>query len=220
MARRAADWLAAATHAALAARGRAVLALSGGQTPWVTFARYACMDLDWSRVYITQVDERIAPASDPRRNIVALRRLFVEQGALPAPQLLPLPVDAAPADDLDALRAAAARHAARLHAEDLAVADVVQLGLGGDGHTASLLPGDPLLDERDAWIGISRELDGLRRMTLTLPALDAARARLWIVTGANKHARLHEFLGGSIDIPAVRVTRRASTVVCDHASFT
>jgi 6-phosphogluconolactonase len=218
VARRAADWLAAATQAAIAARGRAVLALSGGHTPWATFARFACMDLDWSRVFITQVDERIAPIDDERRNLVALRRLFVEQGNLPASHLVALPVDAASRADLNALRAAAARHAAQLLADDLAIADVIQLGLGSDGHTASLLPGDPLLEEHGAWIGVSRELDGLRRMTLTLPAIDAARTRLWIVTGQNKRERLRELLDASTDSPAVRVTRRESTVVCDRAS--
>lgn len=176
------------------------------------------MELDWSRVFITQVDERIAPAGDAQRNLVALQRLFVEQGSLPAAQLLALPVDAAPADDLDALRTAAHRQVARLRSEGLAIADVVQLGLGSDGHTASLLPGDPLLEEREAWVGISGELDGLRRMTQTLPALAAARARLWIVTGAAKRLRLRELLEARGDGPAVRVARDAATVICDLAA--
>ena len=93
-----------------------------------------------------------------------------------------------------------------------------QLGLGTDGHTASLLPGDPLLDENVRDVGVSQELDGLRRLTLTLPALSRARRVLWLVSGQDKHARLAELLRGGADTPACRVPRAHATVIADQAA--
>jgi 6-phosphogluconolactonase len=219
VAARAADWLVAHTLAAVAARGRAALALSGGRTPWDALERFAQQPLPWSRLWITQVDERIVGSDDPRRHLRRLQSLFAAPGRLPPAQLLALPVEAVTAAATDADRETVlAAHARQLQRCGFDQADVVQLGLGADGHTASLLPGDPLLEVGDAWVGMSRVHEGTRRLTLTLPALAGARALLWIVTGEEKSARLAELWQGRGAAPATRLPRERSTVICDAAA--
>jgi 6-phosphogluconolactonase len=158
------------------------------------------------RVRIFQVDERIAPDGDPDRNFSQLH------AALPAAaleRLRPMPV-------LDAdLEAAAARYAAELPE----LLDLVHLGLGPDGHTASLVPGDPVLEVRDRLVALTAgEYQGRRRMTLTYPALDAARRILWLVTGDDKREALKRLLAGDRSIPAGRVEAHDVVVVCDRAA--
>ncbi len=212
LAQRAAQWLAESIITDIAERGRADLAVSGGTTPWRTFALLATQRLDWDRVRIAQVDERLVPLYDSRRNLATLRVTFVKHGALPAENLLGMPVD-----DLDAGRAAE-RYAGLLRDHGIEAFDVVQLGLGSDGHTASLLPGDPLLDVTDRDVGVSNELDGVRRLTLTLPAIDRARRVLWLVSGAAKQPRLAELLRGGGSAPANRIARTHASVIADAAA--
>lgn len=210
--------LAAACREAVAARGRAVIALSGGQTPWLMLECLRELELPWQQTYVAQLDERIAPHGDARRNLARLQQLLVSEGPLPPQHLRAMPVEARD------LESAAVDYQRRL--EDLAgrplVLDVVQLGLGTDGHTASLVPGDPVLDVRDRDVALSLEYQGLRRMTLTYPALDRARLRLWLVTGASKAARLVELLAGDggSDAPALRVNRADTIVVADEDALT
>lgn len=219
VAARAADWLAAHTRAAIGTHGRAVLALSGGSTPWPAFERYAAQPLPWQRVWITQVDERVVARDDPRRNGRRLEEIFVAAGWLPATQLLALPVDALrEANDTEQIASVLQAHEARLRELCGGALDVAQLGLGADGHTASLLPGDPLLDTPGGWIGLSREHEGVRRLTLTTTALAQARAVLWIVTGSAKSQRLAELWEGRGEAPALRVPRAPATVICDAAA--
>jgi 6-phosphogluconolactonase len=192
-------------------RGRALVAFSGGETPWLTLDVLRNVDLPWAKVCVAQVDERVAPAGDPRRNSIRLREMLVEQGHLPAANLLQMPVEQANLED------AAARFQATLESiagKPLRL-DLVQLGLGADGHTASLVPGDPVLDVSDRDIALTGLYQGTRRMTLTFPALDRARARLWLVTGASKRAALEELVSGLGSTPAVRVARDAATVITD-----
>lgn len=205
--------IATACHRAVAERGRAVVAVSGGETPWRMLERLCALDLPWARIHVAQVDERVAPRGDPLRNLTRLEQILVTDGPLPPPNLLALPVDAS-----DLARAAVEyqRRIEALTGGPLAL-DLVQLGLGTDGHTASLVPGDPVLEVADRDVALSGAYQGLRRMTLTLPALNRARQRLWLVTGAAKAARLAELLHGdaSSDAPALRVSRDDATVVVD-----
>jgi len=212
-ARLAADEIARACRDACAAHGRALLAFSGGETPWLMLAVLRERDLDWSRVHVAQVDERVAPAGDPRRNLGRLEDLLTRHGPLPAGNLHAMPVEAA---DLDA---AAARYQAGLEAQFGAPLrfDLVQLGLGADGHTASLVPDDAVLQVVDRDVAAtSGDYQGLRRMTLTYPAIDRARQRVWLVTGAAKRDQLVKLLEGSGETPAVRVERQDSVVVADE----
>jgi 6-phosphogluconolactonase len=206
--------IADACREAVARRGRAVIAVSGGETPWLMLGQLRSLDLPWNRTWVAQVDERVAPRGDPRRNLTRLEQALVSGGLLPARQLLAMPVEA-----ID-LTAAAAEYQAMLEA--LAgrplLLDLVQLGLGTDGHTASLVPGDAVLEIADRDVALCGEYQGLRRMTLAFPGLDRARRRLWLVTGATKARRLRELLDGSGDGPAVRVARHDSLVVADAAA--
>ena len=210
----AADEVASACRRAVGERGIAVIAVSGGETPWRMLEQLRTRDLPWPRIHVAQVDERVAPADDARRNLARLERILVTEGPLARGQLLAMPVEAA---DLGAAAAVYQRQLEALAGRPLQL-DLVQLGLGADGHTASLVPGDPVLDVTDRDVALSGEYQGLARMTLTLPALARARRRLWLVTGAGKRGRLQELVAGTGDAAAVRVPRADSVVVADAAA--
>jgi 6-phosphogluconolactonase/glucosamine-6-phosphate isomerase/deaminase len=157
-------------------------------------------DLPWARVTVFQVDERVAPPDTPERNLTALLE------ALPAERVRPMPVD-----DPE-LGLAAARYAAELPAS----LDVVHLGLGADGHTASLVPGDPVLRVDDRPVAVTGVYQGRRRMTLTYPALEAAREVVWLVTGRGKREALTRLLARDPSIPATGVRTRRQLVIADR----
>ena len=167
---------------AVAARGRFVMAVSGGRTPWQMLRALAGEDVPWKDVHVVQVDERVAPAGDPDRNLTHLQESLLEHAPLRPDQIHAMPVESG---DLDA---AAAQYAAMLQqiAGMPPVLDLVHLGLGPDGHTASLVPGDPVLDVTDADVALTGIYQGRRRMTLTYPILNRSRRILWLVTGSDK----------------------------------
>jgi 6-phosphogluconolactonase len=213
-ARLAAAEVAAVCRCAVADRGQAVIALSGGETPWQMLRELREYDLPWNRIHVGQVDERIAPAGDARRNRGKLEAILVRGGPLPAARLLAMPVEA---KDL-AAAAGAYQHLLEHYAGVPARLDLVQLGLGADGHTASLVPGDPVLAVRDRDVALTGEYQGLRRMTLTYPVLSRARVRLWLVTGAGKLDALRDLLAATGDAPAIAVAREDTIVIADsHA---
>jgi 6-phosphogluconolactonase len=199
---------------AVAARGRFVLAVSGGRTPWVMLRELADMEMPWEGVHLVQVDERVAPAGDPDRNLTHLQESLLDHCPLHPDQVHPMPVEAADLDD------AAHRYAATLRglAGTPPVLDVVHLGLGPDGHTASLVPGDPVLEVGDADVALAGPYQGRRRMTLTYPTLNRARRILWVVTGAEKAAMLGRLRDGDRTIPAGRVSSDAALVLADPAA--
>ena len=213
----AAEEIAAACREAVAARGLALVAVSGGETPWRMLERLRGLDLPWQRIHLAQVDERIAPHGDPRRNLARLGQILVHDGPLPERQLLAMPVET---QDFDAAAFGYQRQLERLGGSPLRL-DLVQLGLGSDGHTASLVPGDPVLEVADRDVATTGEYQGLRRMTLTYPAIDRARRRLWLVTGAAKATRLAELLDGASadDAPSVRINRKDACVVADREAL-
>lgn len=187
---------------ALGRKPRVSLALSGGTTPWAVFELLARVDLDWSRVDIYQVDERLAPAADPDRNLVGLATALLDH--VPA-SVHPMPVEASDVEE------AAERYAAGLP-EAL---DVVHLGLGEDGHTASLVPGDSVLDVADRQVAVTQPYDGHRRMTLTFPALERAEQIIWIVSGASKASVVERLLAADPTIPAGRVPQNRAVLIID-----
>jgi len=213
----AADEIADACRRAVAERGQAIIAVSGGETPWLMLEHLRTRDLPWDRMHVAQVDERVAPRGSPRRNLTRLERILVDEGPLPRGQLLAMPVEAADSD------VAAMEYQRRLEtvAGRPLTLDLVQLGLGTDGHTASLVPGDPVLEVIDRDVATSLPYQGQPRMTLTYPALDRARRRLWLVTGATKAASLAGLLAGdpASDAPASRVSRADAVVVADEATL-
>jgi 6-phosphogluconolactonase len=210
----AAGEIARACQAAVAARGHAVIAVSGGETPWLMLRDLRAVTLPWGAIHIVQVDERCAARGDPQRNLTRLEEILVREGPLPAANLWSMPVD-----DTDRITAAADYQAAleARFGRPLRF-DLVQLGLGTDGHTASLVPDDPVLDVTDRDVAVTAPYQGLPRMTLTYPVLARARERLWLATGASKAARLAELLSGTGKTPAIRVARDHTTVIADTAS--
>jgi 6-phosphogluconolactonase len=214
VARQAAAFVAAEAKTAVAARSRFVLAVSGGQTPWQMLRALASEQVPWSSVYIVQVDERIAPAGDPDRNLTHLRESLLSQATLPSVHIHPMPVEE---PDLDG----AALNYVRL-LEELAgappVLDLIHLGLGPDGHTASLVPDDPVLNVMDRDVALTGLYQGRRRMTLTYPILNRARRILWLVTGAGKAEMLVRLRDGDPTIPAGRVNQDQATVLADRAA--
>ena len=215
VARAAAAVIAADARAAVAARGRYVFAVSGGTTPWVMLRALAGEDVPWHAVHLLQVDERVAPAGDPIRNLTHLAESLFGPEPISRQSVHAMPVEA---PDLEA---AAARYAQLLR--ELAgappVLDLVHLGLGPDGHTASLVPGDAVLDVTDVDVALTAgPYQGRRRMTLTYPALDRARRVLWLVTGAEKVAMLARLQAGDRSIPAGRVRADRALVLADRAA--
>jgi 6-phosphogluconolactonase len=198
---RAASYVAALARTAVAERGRFTFAVSGGRTPWAMFGELAGEDMPWADVELFQVDERVAPDGDPDRNLTHLRASI---GAAPA-RVHPMPVTDA---DLDA---AAAGYATVLPQRF----DLVHLGLGPDGHTASLVPGDPVLRVTEALVALTQPYQDHRRMTLTYPALGRADQLIWLVTGADKQDALARLLAGDESIPAGRVVAARSLVLAD-----
>jgi 6-phosphogluconolactonase len=213
-AKAAAERIAAAAREAVAARGRFAIAVSGGHTPWRMLEELAALDVPWPGVRILQVDERVAPAGDPDRNATHIAASLLARAPLPPSQVYLMPVE-----EPD-LAAAAKRYAATLGsvAGSPPVLDLVHLGLGPDGHTASLVPGDPVLEVADADVALAGPYQGHRRMTLTLPALNRARRILWLVTGADKPAMLARLLKADRAIPSGRVRADAAEVFADAAA--
>ncbi len=205
VARRAAQTIGSHARAAVAARGAFSFAVSGGRTPWSMFALLGEQGIDWSSTTIFQVDERVAPDGDASRNLTHLLQSLPEPARA---RLRPMPV-------VEADLQAAARAYARLLPERL---DLVHLGLGPDGHTASLVPGDPALDVLDRDVTISGPYQDQLRMTLTYPPLDRARARLWVITGEDKREALPRLRQGDRSIPAGRVEREDSLILADAAA--
>lgn len=211
---RGAQFIAAEAHGAVRARGRFAFAVSGGSTPWQMLRLLADQDLPWSQVHLFQVDERIAPGGDPDRNLTHIRESLLARVPLPAAQVHAMPVEAA---DL----AAAARdyeRALACVAGTPPVLDLVHLGLGSDGHTASLVPGDPVLGVADAGVALTASYMGRRRMTLTYPVLNRARCVLWLATGSEKRGMLARLRAADASIPAGRVEQRRAAVLCDRAA--
>jgi 6-phosphogluconolactonase len=204
VARRAAAYVAGRARTAVSEHGRFTFAVSGGKTPWAMFAELASEDMPWADTELFQVDERVAPEGDPDRNLTNLLASIKDAPA----RVHPMPVN-----DAD-LAAAAASYATVLPQSF----DLVHLGLGPDGHTASLVPGDPVLDVTDALVAVTQPYQGHQRMTLTYPALTRADQLLWLIAGADKRDPLAKLLAGDQSIPAGRVLATSSLVLADAAA--
>jgi 6-phosphogluconolactonase len=206
--------IAAEALAVVPLRGRFVMAISGGRTPWQMLRALAEEPVPWKNVHIVQVDERVAPAGDPDRNLTHLRESLIEHAPLPPEQIHAMPVE-----ERD-LEAGAANYARLLQeiAGSPPVLDLAHLGLGPDGHTASLVPGDPVLDVTDRDVAVTGLYQQRRRMTLTYPILNRSRRILWLVTGPDKAQMLGRLQSGDGSIPAGRVRQDQALVLADSAA--
>lgn len=213
-AERGAAWIAESIRDAADRRGCALVAASGGSGPWPMWRAVAAEDLPWRQVHVFQVDERVAPLHDEARNWLHLREALLARVPIPATHAHAMPVEA------EDLASAATEYAARLVAVagNPPILDVVHLGLGGDGHTASLVPGDPAVDCTEGDVAATGAYRGHRRMTLTFPVLSKARRVLWLVTGEEKRDALAKLRRGDASIPASRVGAAEQLVVADAAA--
>jgi 6-phosphogluconolactonase len=205
--RYAAEAVAAAGREAVAARSEFNLALSGGKTPWAMIGLLGDMEeMPWAQTHIYQVDERVAPPGDEARNLTHLvQMLSIDHQAA----LRPMPVTSRD------LELSAAEY--EVHVPDRL--DLVHLGLGPDGHTASLVPGDSVTEVEDRRVAMTDTIyQGHRRMTLTFPALTAARQILWLALGEDVREPLAKLLAGDASIPAGRVENDDMLVVTDEAA--
>jgi 6-phosphogluconolactonase len=211
---KAAAIIADAARAAVTSRGRFTLAVSGGRTPWLMLRALAAEKLPWRQVHVFQVDERLAPAGDPDRNFTHLRDSLLDHAPLSPDHVHAMPVETAE------LNRAAEQYARTL--QDIAglppVLDLIHLGLGPDGHTASLVPGDPVLDVTDVDVAVTGPYQGRRRMTLTVPIINRSRLVLWLVTGGEKAEALVRLRDGDRSIPGSRVRRNDALVLSDRAA--
>ncbi len=213
-ARRAADVFAAAIEASVRQRGRCVIALSGGGTPVPVFELLATYDLPWQDVVLAQADERLVPIDSDDRNFAIQQGMFqhlaVEWLPFPVNDLLQAGSDAEMTAIIDGywLKLAA------LIGEP-PIFDLVHLGIGADGHTASLFPGQDLTEDLRNYVGITPELNGHRRISLTRPVLDRAQMVLWLVSGSDKAAMLGRLLAGDMSIPAGLLRPSHSVVIAD-----
>ena len=214
VAREAARIIAAEARKAITERDRFIAAFSGGRSP-VHLLRYlAGENVPWKMVQVLQADERVMPEGDPDRNLTQLRESLLEHTLLPSEQLHAMPVEASD------LKAAAAQYAATLRqlAGAPPVLDLVHLGLGTDGHTASLVPGDPVLAITNADVAVTGIYQKRQRMTLTYPVLNRSRCILWVVTGSEKAGMLARLCSGDVTIPAGKVCQEHALVCADRAA--
>jgi 6-phosphogluconolactonase len=213
-ARAAAKFIAAEAAAAVAARGQFVLAVSGGRTPWIMLRALGDEEVPWERIHVVQVDERVAPAGHADRNLAHLRETLLDHSPIGPEQIHAMPVESSD------LEVAAKQYASTLCeiAGSPPILDLIHLGLGPDGHTASLVPGEPVLNATDVDVAVTGVYQGRRRMTLTYPIINRARRILWLVTGNEKVSMLLRLRKGDQSIPAGRVRHGQALIFADRAA--
>ncbi len=214
VARRAATVIAEHAREAVSQRGKFVMGVSGGKTPWIMLRNLADEQLSWEKVHVFQIDERIAPSGDPDRNLNNLRESLLSHAPLMPDQIHAMQVESAD------LEASAAQYVAILKnfAGDPPVLDLAHLGMGSDGHTASLIPNDPVLDVNNRDIALTGVYQERRRMTMTYPLLNRSRFILFLVTGAEKSSMLQRLLKGDPSIPSGRIRGKSMLLLADKAA--
>jgi 6-phosphogluconolactonase len=212
VAREAAKLIAKVARESIAERGQFLMAVSGGTTPWQMLRALGKEDLPWKNVYVIQVDEREAPEGHADRNLTHLRESLLEHAPLSEDHILAMPVDSGN------LELGARRYSETLCqiAGSPPVLDLVHLGLGTDGHTASLVPDDPALRIDDCDVAITGIYQGRKRMTLTYPMINRSRTILWMVTGSGKILVLKRLLAADLSIPAGRICQDHAIILADR----
>jgi 6-phosphogluconolactonase len=212
VARQAASIIAREARKSVALRGRFIMAVSGGKTPWQMLRALADENVPWEGMHILQVDERLAPEGHPDRNITHLRESLSGVAPLLAGRIHAMPVEE---EDREAAAARYARTISEI-AGSPAIIDLIHLGLGPDGHTASLIPGDPVLDVTTRDVALAGIYQGRQRLTLTFPIINRARKLLWLVTGSEKSEMLKRLLDSDFSIPAGRISQENAMVLTDR----
>jgi len=214
VAQKAAGFVADTLREAVAARDLAALALSGGRTPARMLELLRGESLPWPQLHLFQTDERMVPGDDAARNAGAIRSLLTEHVPLPPQQAHWMPVERADGE----AACAAYQTTLRTVAGCPPRLDLVHLGLGADGHTASLFPGDAAATRRERDVVTTSAHGGWRRMTLTAPVLEGARQLLWLVCGADKRRALRALLERDASTPAGRLPQDRALLITDRAT--
>jgi 6-phosphogluconolactonase len=211
VAKKAASVIAEEAREAVTLRGQFILAVSGGRTPWKMLRMLADEDVPWQAIHILQVDERMAPEGHPDRNLTHLLESLSSHKRILADRIHAMPVEEHDSD------AAAAGYAVTISkiAGKPSIIDLVHLGLGTDGHTASLIPGDPVLEVNNRDVAPTCLYQGRRRLTLTYPLINRARKILWLVTGTEKSEMLQRMIDRDQSIPAGRISQDNALVLAD-----
>jgi 6-phosphogluconolactonase len=212
VAREAAKFIATEARAAVTARGRFIMAVSGGKTPWQMLRDLADEEVPWKNVHVVQVDERIAPAGDPDRNLTHLRESLLSHAPLSPGQIYAMPVEE---NDLETAAASYAKTLQQI-AGSPPVLDLAHLGLGPDGHTASLVPNDPVLNITNQDVSLTGIYQKRRRMTLTYPMLNRSRKILWVATSAEKAGMIVRLRDADPTIPAGRIRQDNAVLLADR----
>jgi 6-phosphogluconolactonase len=214
VAKEAATYIADRIRENLTKKGFFTMAISGGRTPWEMIRELAKEDLEWEKVFLFQVDERIAPDGHPDRNLTQLFK-SIENTKLPTRlNVFPMHVIA---EDLDQACQDYADHIQRI--TETGKLDLVHLGMGTDGHTASLIPGDEVLDILDKNVTLTRNpYQGRQRMTLTYPLINEAEKILWVVTGEEKAQMLERLLQKDPTIPAGKINQTHAILLTEESA--
>jgi 6-phosphogluconolactonase len=208
---KAASIIAEEARKAVTLRGCFIFAVSGGKTPWKMLRALTDEDVPWERMHIVQVDERLAPEGHPDRNMTHLRESLI--GHAP---ILPERIHAMQMEEKDPEAAAASySRTIREIAGSSGIIDLIHLGLGPDGHTASLIPGDPVLDITDQDVALTVIYHGRQRLTLTYPIINRARKILWLITGSEKNEMFQRLIDSDLSIPAGRISQEHAMVLAD-----
>jgi len=207
LAHRVAEWM---TSAALAATGAFRVSLSGGSTPRALYTLLASDDFrgrfPWTRVSWYWGDERFVPYDHPESNYRMTREAMLSKAPVPPQNIHPVPVDGAPEDAaLDYERTLQAAYGAAVLDRARSLFDITLLGLGTDGHTASLLPNDPVLQERKHWVAAVSHGRPEVRITMTYPVIESSQRIAFLVTGKEKAAIFSAIRAGASEAPAARV---------------
>ena len=217
VAKAAAGVIAADARAAVAARGIFTLAVSGGKTPWAMLKDLASEEVPWSQVHVFQIDERIAPEGDPDRNLTHLHESLLGNAPIPKENIHAMPVNAVDpvegAKEYQALLTEICGNPPTL--------DMAHLGLGPDGHTASLLPNDPVLTVTDRDVALTDPVhlyQNRRRMTLTYPMINRSRKIMWLATGAAKVPMIVRLRDADSGIPGGRIVQENALLLTDTAA--
>jgi 6-phosphogluconolactonase len=211
VAREAAKFIAETVRQDVFARSRFVMALSGGQTPWKMLQILGSEDIPWKAVHIFQVDERLAPAGHRERNFTYLQESMLDHTDVLPEQIYAMPVDH---KDLETMAGNYIQTLQRI-AGNPPVLDLIHLGMGKDGHTASLVPGDPVLKMMDTDVALTGLYQGRQRLTMTYPFINRARRILWVITGREKSEMFNRLREADESIPAGCVCRTKTIVITD-----
>jgi 6-phosphogluconolactonase len=183
---------------ALQARGQCTIALAGGGTPKPLYEAIAAQSLPWDKIHVFWGDERYVPPDHPDSNEGMARQAWLDRVDIPAANIHPMPTAANdPAADA-ATHDAQIREFFKTEPEEFPAFDLILLGMGDDGHTASLFPHTEALSVRDRLVAVGNK-DGQPRLTFTVPLINQARCVIFLVAGANKQPALEQIFAESAD---------------------